>query len=61
MKRYEVVSNGKTVYSGNLRFVAWLVWLVNRRNHSTAYDCGIWVVDPSYWLKVKESGTSEKK
>ncbi|RWT67404.1 hypothetical protein DN595_27490 [Enterobacter cloacae] len=42
----------RTVYSGNSRFVAWTFWLMNRHRRAIAYDCGVWVVEPAYWIRV---------
>ena len=51
--RYAVMLDGdKTVYSGNSRFVAWTFWLMNRHRRAIAYDCGVWVVEPAYWIRV---------
>lgn len=51
-KRYVVMIRDKTKYSGNQRLLAWLVWLANRHNKAVAYDCGEWIVEPSYWLRI---------
>ena len=53
--RYVVMVGNKTIYSGNQRFLAWLVWLVwlaHRYNKAIACDNGIWIVEPSYWLRT---------
>lgn len=50
--RYVVMVGNKTIYSGNQRFLAWLVWLSHRYNKAIACDNGIWIVEPSYWLRT---------
>jgi hypothetical protein len=51
--RYSVMLDGdRTVYSGNSRFVARTFWLMNRHRRAIAYDCGVWVVEPAYWIRV---------
>lgn len=51
-KRYIVMVEEKTIYRGNQRLLAWLVWFLNRNNKALAYDCGVWIVEPSYWLRI---------
>lgn len=52
--RYVVmIKGGKTLYRGNSRLLAWTIWLVNRRHKAIAYDCGIWVVEPAYWISIQ--------
>ncbi len=52
--RYSVMLDGdRTVYSGNSRFVALgRSELMNRHRRAIAYDCGVWVVEPAYWIRV---------
>ena len=51
--RYMVLNEGgDTLYSGNSRLVAWAFWFVNRSQQAVAYDCGVWIVEPSYWVSV---------
>lgn len=48
--RYIVGVEGmKTLYEGNYRFFAWLIWLINCR-HAVAFDRRSWILNPSYWL-----------
>lgn len=57
--RYAVmIEKKKTIYHGNSRFVAWMLWLINRHRKAVAYDCGIWVVEPSYWIRVARTEKS---
>ncbi|EKB5322542.1 hypothetical protein OOL41_004546 [Salmonella enterica] len=57
--RYAVMLEGnKTIYRGNSRFVAWTLWLINRHRKAIAYDCGIWVVEPAYWIRVARTEKS---
>ncbi|EKQ1728231.1 hypothetical protein P4X70_004487 [Salmonella enterica] len=51
-ERYVVMVKDKTKYSGNQRFLAWLVWFANRHNKAAAYDNAVWIVEPSYWLRI---------
>jgi hypothetical protein len=52
--RYVVLAEkDKTLYRGNRRLIAWTIWLINRSRNATAYDCGVWVVEPAYWIQVK--------
>ena len=52
--RYVVmIKGGKTLYRGNSCLLAWTIWLVNRRHKAIAYDCGIWVVEPAYWISIQ--------
>jgi len=54
--RYVVMIKGdKTLYRGNNRLFAWATWLVNRRHKAIAYDCGVWVVEPAYWISVQSN------
>ncbi|PXV70901.1 hypothetical protein C7433_11443 [Pantoea sp. PNA 03-3] len=54
--RYIVMIKGvRTLYRGNSRLLAWAVWLVNRRHKAIACDCGIWVVEPAYWISVQSN------
>ena len=51
--RYVVMlEGGKNLYRGNIRFVAWIVWLIHRPRKAIAYDCGIWIVQPAYWIRA---------
>lgn len=46
--RYAVMPEGNTtIYRGNSRFVAWMFWLIKHHRKVIAYDCGIWVVEPT--------------
>lgn len=57
--RYAVMIEGnKTIYRGNSRFVAWTLWLINRHRKAVTYDCGIWVVEPGYWIRVARTEKS---
>lgn len=57
--RYAVmIEKNKTIYHGNSRFVAWMLWLINRHRKAVAYDCGIWVVEPDYWIRVARTEKS---
>lgn len=57
--RYAVmIEKKKTIYHGNSRFVAWMLWLINRHRKAVAYDCGIWVVEPGYWIRVARTEKS---
>lgn len=57
--RYAVmIEKKKTIYHGNSRFVAWMLWLINRHRKAAAYDCGIWVVEPGYWIRVARTEKS---
>lgn len=51
--RYIVMTEGRgCLYRGNSRLAAWATWLLNRSHNAVAYDCGIWVVEPAYWIRV---------
>lgn len=60
-KRYIVMLEEKTIYRGNQRLLAWLVWFLNRKNKAVAYDCGVWIVEPSYWIKTPLDYNDQKQ
>jgi len=47
-----MTEEGKSLYRGNSRLVAWTVWVFNRHRKAIAYDCGVWIVQPAYWIRV---------
>lgn len=51
----------KTIYRGNQRLLAWLVWFLNRKNKAVAYDCGVWIVEPSYWIRTPLDYNDQKQ
>jgi hypothetical protein len=46
-----VIPRNITVYKGNVRLLAWLIWNIYRYRGVEAYDCGVWVIEPASWLK----------
>ncbi|HAU5494404.1 TPA: hypothetical protein JJI70_18350 [Cronobacter sakazakii] len=54
-KRYLfLIPHNRTVYKGNFRIMAWLIWRVYQYRNADAYDCGVWVKEPASWLKCRE-------
>lgn len=45
------IPSKRVCYEGNSRFLAWVSWMLNKRSGALAFDCGGWIITPSYWLR----------